>query len=292
MDLECRSARTDDSRFDGEPMRDLRDRSRPSQASPRTAQLRTIKTGERAHAPDLRGCADSPQRPAPVGHCRSVSSQPTVPLDFQRLTPDEMRERAEHVYARMNARRSVRQFSSDPVPLDVVRRAVLAAGTAPSGAHKQPWRFVIVRDPELKSRIRAAAEAEERETYERRMSEEWRAALAPLGTDADKPYLEIVPLLIVMFRCDYELLPDGERRKNYYVQESCGIALGMLIAALHEVGLATLTHTPSPMNFLAQILERPKNERPFMLLPVGYPAPGCEVPDLARKPLDEILVEI
>jgi nitroreductase len=221
-----------------------------------------------------------------------VSEHPTIPLNFVRRPEAEMRERATACYERMNQRRTIRSFSPDPVPLDIVRAAIRAAGTAPSGAHKQPWRFVMVTDPELKHRIRVGAEAEERETYQHRMSDEWRAALAPLGTDADKEYLDIAPILIVMFRLDYDLHPDGSRSKNYYVQESCGIALGMLIAALHEVGLASLTHTPSPMNFLAKILARPTNERPFMLLPVGYPAPECRVPDIARKPLGDILVEL
>lgn len=217
---------------------------------------------------------------------------PTIPLNFHRRPEPEMRERAAAWYATMNARRSVREFSPDPVPLDVVRTAIHTAGTAPSGAHKQPWRFVMITDPAIKHEIRLAAEAEERETYEHRMSDEWRAALAPLGTDADKPYLDVVPVIIAMFRVDYDVSADGQRSKNYYVQESCGIALGMLIAALHQAGLATLTHTPSPMNFLAKILGRPNNERAFMLLPVGYPGDGCQVPDLARKPLADILVEI
>jgi iodotyrosine deiodinase len=217
---------------------------------------------------------------------------PTIPLTFERLPEAEMRARAEAHFALHDRRRSVRQFSADPIPLDVVRRAIQTAGTAPSGAHKQPWRFVLVTDPAIKQQIREAAEAEERETYEHRMSDEWRAALAPLGTDAHKPFLETVPAIIVMFRIDYDLAADGTRSKNYYVQESCGIALGMLIAALHEAGLATLTHTPSPMAFLAKILGRPQNEKTFMLLPVGYPAPACEVPDLRRKPLNEILVEL
>ncbi|MFO7565388.1 MAG: nitroreductase family protein [Enhygromyxa sp.] len=217
---------------------------------------------------------------------------PTIPLAFERRPEAEMRARAEAHFALHDRRRSVRKFSADPIPLDVVRRAIRTAGTAPSGAHKQPWRFVLITDPAIKKQIREAAEAEERETYEHRMSDEWRAALAPIGTDAHKPFLEIVPAIIVMFRIDYDLGPDGSRSKNYYVQESCGIALGMLIAALHDAGLATLTHTPSPMAFLAKLLGRPKNEKTFMLLPVGYPAPDCEVPDLARKPLDEILVEL
>jgi nitroreductase len=217
---------------------------------------------------------------------------PTIPLAFERVPEHEMRARAEAYYVLHDRRRSVRQFSADAIPLEVVRRAIHTAGTAPSGAHKQPWRFVLVTDPAMKKQIRAAAEAEERETYEHRMSDEWRAALAPLGTDANKAFLETVPAIIVMFRIDYDLAPDGTRSKNYYVQESCGIALGMLIAALHHAGLATLTHTPSPMAFLAKILRRPTNEKAFMLLPVGYPAPACEVPELVRKPLNEILVEV
>lgn len=221
----------------------------------------------------------------------AVSDYPTVPLVFERLDEARMRGNAEAFFQSMARRRSVREFSPDPIPLDVVRRAIHTAGQAPSGAHKQPWRFVLVRDPTLKHRIREAAEAEERETYDHRMSAEWRAALAPIGTDADKPFLDVCPALIVMFRCDYELLADGSRRKNYYVQESCGIALGLLIAALHHAGLATLTHTPSPMSFLAKLLDRPANERPFILLPIGYPAADCRVPDLDRKPLDEILIE-
>ena len=216
---------------------------------------------------------------------------PTVPLNFERLSEDTMRARARNCHARMDGRRSVRSFSSDPIPLDVVRTAIHAAGTAPSGAHKQPWRFVLVTSPELKAKIREAAEAEERETYENRMSDEWRAALAPLGTDAVKEFLTVVPAIIIMLRQDYELLDDGGRKKNYYVQESCGIALGMLIAALHEVGLATLTHTPSPMNFLAKLVDAKPNEKAFILLPVGYPASDCEVPQLERKPLEEILEE-
>ncbi len=215
----------------------------------------------------------------------------TIPLAFERLDEAQMRANADAFFHSMARRRSVRQFSAEPIPLDVVRRCIHTAGQAPSGAHKQPWQFVLVSDPALKHEIRMAAEAEERETYDHRMSDEWRAALAPIGTNADKPFLTLCPALIVMFRCDYELRPDGERRKNYYVQESCGIALGLLIAALHQAGLATLTHTPSPMLFLAKLLERPANERPFILLPIGYPAADCRVPDFDRKPLAEILTE-
>ncbi len=202
-----------------------------------------------------------------------------------------MRARAQAFLDTMKTRRSVRDFSPEPVPLDVVRRCIEAACQAPSGAHKQPWTFALVTDPALKRRIRLAAEEEERRTYGERMSDEWREALAPLGTTWRKPFLETVPALIVMLRRDWEILPGGGRRKNYYVQESCGIALGFLVAALHHAGLATLTHTPSPMGFLARILERPANEKAYMLLPVGYPAANAEVPDLERRPLSGSLVE-
>ncbi|TPV94922.1 MAG: nitroreductase family protein [Myxococcales bacterium FL481] len=215
-----------------------------------------------------------------------------VPLQFQRYPEEEMRQRADAMFADLERRRSVRFFSDEPIPLDVVRRAVHVAGQAPSGAHKQPWRFVLVTDPQIKREIRLAAEAEERETYAHRMSEEWREALRPIGTDWQKPFLETVPAIVVVFRVDYGVDEDGNRSKNYYVQESVGLAAGMLIAALHHAGLATLTHTPSPMNFLAKILRRPTNERAFLLLPVGYPSADCVVPDFDRKPLDEILVEV
>jgi iodotyrosine deiodinase len=186
------------------------------------------------------------------------------------------------------ARRSVRHFSPDPVPRALIERAIVIAGTAPSGAHRQPWQFVAISDPALKARIRQVAEIEEREFYERRAPAEWREALAPLGTDFHKDYLEIAPWLIIVFRRDPDVLPDGRRLKNYYVQESVGIAVGFLIQALHRAGLATLTHTPSPMGFLRELCDRPANEKPFVLMPVGYPAEDCTVPDLVRKPLTEI----
>jgi nitroreductase len=216
-----------------------------------------------------------------------------VPLAFERRPAAEGVARAGAFLATMQRRRSVRHFSDEPVPLAIVERAIQTAGTAPSGAHQQPWHFVVVGDPAIKRRIRQAAEAEEYESYTRRMPEEWLAALRPLGTDWQKPFLEIAPYLVVVFEQTYGLAtgPDGaERRvKHYYTTESVGIAVGLLIAALHGAGLATLTHTPSPMGFLREILGRPKNERPFVLLPVGYPAPGCRVPDLQRKPLDGIM---
>ncbi|MEE9383386.1 MAG: nitroreductase family protein [Nannocystaceae bacterium] len=216
---------------------------------------------------------------------------PRIPLAFERYPEEEMRRRANAFYKTLNGRRSVRFFSDRPIPLDVVRRAIHTAGTAPSGAHKQPWQFVLVTDTDLKRKIRIAAEAEERKTYRHRMSEEWRAALRPIGTDWHKPFLETAPALVIVFRRDFDLLPDQTRQKNYYVQESVGIASGMLIAALHNAGLATLTHTPSPMGFLAQLLDRPPNERAYLLLPVGYPTQDCLVPDFQRKALSDILIE-
>ncbi len=211
-----------------------------------------------------------------------------IPLHFERLAPGEQAARVEEFAARMAARRSVRAFSAEPVPLDLIEAAVRAAASAPSGANQQPWTFVAVGDPETKRRIRQAAEAEEKLNYEKRMPEEWLEEIEPFGTDWRKPFLETAPWLIAVFRQDYAL--EGEsKRKHYYVQESVGIATGLLLAALHQAGLATLVHTPSPMGFLAEILERPKNEKPFLLIPVGYPAPGAEVPDIEKKPLEAVL---
>ena len=212
-----------------------------------------------------------------------------IPLDFIARSPDEMHDRAEAFYALMDRRRSVRDFSGRPVPRELIERAIQTAGTAPSGAHRQPWRFVAVDDPQIKHEIREAAEAEERESYENRMSDEWLEALAPIGTDWQKPFLETAPWLVVCFAERYEVKENGEKVKNYYVQESCGIACGLFITALHYMGLATLTHTPSPMRFLNNILKRPSNERPYILFPVGYPAEAATVPDLDRKPLDDIV---
>ena len=211
-----------------------------------------------------------------------------VPLDFARLPEAEMRSRARDFLETMRTRRSVRAFSSDPVPLDVIRDCVAAAGRAPSGANQQPWTFVLVTDAETKRKIRAAAEAEERAFYGGRAPQEWLDDLAPLGTDAHKPFLEDAPALLVVFA---QRVGDDDR-KHYYVSESVGIAAGFLIAALHHAGLATLTHTPSPMGFLREVLGRPESERPVLLLPVGYPADGCEVPRITKKALDDILVEV
>lgn len=193
----------------------------------------------------------------------------------------------------MATRRSYRHFSPDPVPFELLEAAIATAASAPSGANQQPWRFVVVSDPALKREIRLAAEAEEKENYEHRFPPEWLAALEPFGTDWHKPFLETAPYLIVVFRLDYGLAdparPD-ERTKHYYVAESVGIATGFLLAALHLAGLATLTHTPSPMGFLGRILQRPQNERPFLLIPVGYPAPDATLPGIRRKDLAEVLV--
>ncbi|RME50341.1 MAG: nitroreductase family protein [Caldilineae bacterium] len=212
-----------------------------------------------------------------------------VPLSQYRAYPEEeMRRRAAEFYADIRRRRSVRDFSSRPVPREVIEDCLRAAGTAPNGANMQPWHFVVVGDPAVKRQIREAAEAEERAFYGGRASEEWLEALAPLGTDARKPFLEVAPYLIVIFAQNYGLTPDGKKIKHYYVSESVGIATGVLITALHHAGLACLTHTPSPMNFLSRILHRPPNERPFLILVVGYPADGAMVPDITKKPLEEI----
>ncbi len=188
------------------------------------------------------------------------------------------------------ARRSVREFSPEPVPRTVIEAIIETAATAPSGAHKQPWTFCAVSDAALKTEIRIAAEKEEHESYNGRMSEEWLRDLAPIGTDAHKPFLEVAPWLIVVFRQVHGYREDGSKAKHYYVNESVGIACGFLLAAIHAAGLAALTHTPSPMNFLGEILGRPDNERPFLLVPVGYPAEGARVPGFARKRLDEVAV--
>ncbi len=212
------------------------------------------------------------------------------PLVFHARASAEMRARAAAFYAELRARRSVRSFSPRPVPREVLEDALRAAGTAPSGANLQPWKFVVVGDPARKRSIREAAEAEERAFYGGRAPAEWLEALAPLGTDADKPFLEVAPYLIAIFAESHGVAADGGRSKHYYVQESVGIATGFLIAALHHAGLATLTHTPSPMGFLAKLLGRPPHERPYLLLVVGYPAEGARVPTLRKKALDEIAV--
>jgi len=220
---------------------------------------------------------------------RMTGAKPFVPLTtFVEHSPDEMKARARAFYEEIRCRRTVREFSSRPVSREVIDDCVRAAGTAPSGANLQPWHFVVVSDPDVKKKIREAAEAEEREFYSGKAPPEWLEALAPLGTDEHKPYLETAPYLIAVFAQNYALLSDRRKVKNYYVTESVGIALGFLIAALHHAGLATLTHTPSPMGFLSTVLNRPANERAYLLLVVGYPAEDVRVPDITKKPLDDI----
>jgi len=214
-----------------------------------------------------------------------------VPYLFPRRDPDEMRARAVAWRRELETRRSVRDFSADPLPEGVLEECIRAAGLAPSGANRQPWTFVVVTDPGLKRRIREAAEKEERELYERRISDEWREALEPLGTTWEKPFLETVPAIVVLFRHVYDV-EEGQKRTNYYTQESVGIALGFFLTALHHAGLCTLTHTPSPMGFLSDLLGRPKNEKAYVLLPIGYPVQDCRVPDIGKKRLEEILVRV
>ena len=207
-----------------------------------------------------------------------------------RLPIQEGLVRGHEFYQLMEGRRSVRMFSDEPVPREAIETAVLTANTSPSGAHQQPWSFVATNDPEVKHRIRVAAEIEERENYEGgRLPPAWRDALAHIGTNSDKSYLDVVPWIVVAFAQKSTPRPDGSLVKNYYVSESVGIACGLFIASLHTMGLATLTHTPNPMGFLNEIFERPVTERPFILFPIGYPAKDCEVPDLVRKPLNQIL---
>ena len=208
-----------------------------------------------------------------------------------RIPIQEGLARGHEFHQLMEGRRSVRMFSDEPVPKEVIETAVLTANTSPSGAHQQPWTFVATNDPDVKHRIRVAAEIEERENYEGgRLPPAWREALAHIGTNSDKSYLDVVPWIVVAFAQKSTPLPDGSLVKNYYVSESVGLACGLFIASLHTMGLATLTHTPNPMGFLNEIFERPVTERPYILFPIGYPAQNCEVPDLVRKPLDQILL--
>jgi nitroreductase len=216
-----------------------------------------------------------------------------VPYERPVVEPDELVARAKAVYEEADTRRSVRHFSDRAVPREAVEYAIRAASTAPSGAHRQPWTFVLVGDPAVKRSIREAAEAEEQQNYiGGRMNEEWQKALRPLGTDWQKPFLETVPWVVVVFEQRYGITDDGAKQHNYYVKESVGIACGMFISALHRMGLATLTHTPSPMRFLSDVLGRPANERPFILFPIGYPADDAVVPALTRKALADVMVEV
>ena len=217
-----------------------------------------------------------------------AKSDPFIPLAFSVQEERVMEASAALFYQQMSKRRSVRDFSDQPIPRSVLEHAILTAGSAPSGANMQPWHFVVVQDPALKRQIRDAAEIEERELYDNRASDEWLQALAPLGTDPNKPFLERAPALIAVFLKKVTIDEAGVKHKNYYPSESAGIATGMLITALHQAGLGTLTHTPSPMKFLTKILDRPSHERPFLLLVVGYPAAGALVPDIERLPFGEI----
>lgn len=213
-----------------------------------------------------------------------------VPLEFEELPPEEMRARARAFRELMARRRTTRCFSSRPVPHELIEQAIATAATAPSGANLQPWTFVVVEDAETKRKIREAAEEEERRNYGGRMAPDWLEVLAPLGTDEHKPHITDAPFVVVMFKHVARVASDGRRLPTYYPSESCGIAAGLFIAAVHNMGLVTLTHTPSPMAFLSEILERPATEKPFLLMPVGYPAEGAEVPDIGRKALSEVLV--
>lgn len=223
----------------------------------------------------------APDGSAPVARFRPLTEYREQPVD-------EMVRRATEIAEELRRRRTVRDFDDRPVPREVIERCIWAAGSAPSGANMQPWHFVVVSDPAVKARIREGAESEEREFYESRAPREWLDALAPLGTDENKPFLETAPWLIAVFAERYGTLPDGRKVKHYYVQESVGIATGMLITALHHAGLATLTHTPSPMEFLNEVLGRPASEKPFLLLVTGYPAADARVPEITKKPLDVI----
>lgn len=215
-----------------------------------------------------------------------------IPLDFRSVDSEEKQfELADDLFDNLNRRRTVRDFSDKPVPMELIEKAILTAGTAPSGAHMQPWRFVVVKDDDIKAKIKEAAEKEEYESYHGRMPDRWLKRLAPIGTDENKPFLTIAPYLIIVFRIT-SVDDTGEKEPTYYSQESVGIAVGMLLTALHNMGLATLTHTPSPMRFLQEILGRPKTEVPFVLIPVGYPSDEAKVPDFVRKPLDEIMTVI
>ncbi|MFE7119711.1 nitroreductase family protein [Streptomyces sp. NPDC057654] len=232
--------------------------------------------------------------PTPTRNWTPTHGDPyrTVPYRPARMPAAESLARAAELRERMDERRTVRQFSPDAVPEQVVKDAIACAATAPSGAHQQPWTFVLVKNAEVRRSIRQAAEAEEHLSYEGRLGQEWLTALRPLGTDEVKPHLTDAPALIVVFQQRYWLGPDGAKRKHYYVDESVGIAVGMLLSALHLSGLAALVHTPSPMRFLGEVLGRPVNEKAFAVIPVGYPAADCEVPDLVRKSLDQVMVEI
>lgn len=219
-----------------------------------------------------------------------MSDAKLINFNFIERSESEMLVQSKTFNSELQKRRTIRDFSTKPVSLEIINQCLLAAGSSPSGANKQPWKFVVITDKMLKTKIRYAAELVEQEFYEGKAPEEWINALAPIGTNKHKPFLEEAPVLIAIFEEKYSLLPNGEKSKNYYTRESVGIATGMLINAIHNCGLASLTHTPSPMGFLNKILDRPENERPFLILVVGYPKPNTQVPDIKRKALEEIAI--
>ncbi len=219
---------------------------------------------------------------------KMIDGFPFEPYSHDTYTEEEMLFRSKVFYDWMNKRRTVREFANKAIPKEVIENIILTASTAPSGAHKQPWTFCVVQDPEIKAKIRVAAEKEEFESYSNRMSKEWLEDLKPFQTDWKKPFLETAPYLIIVFKKAFDLFPDGGKKTNYYVNESVGLACGFLLAAIHHAGLVALTHTPSPMNFLMRILQRPENERPFLLIPVGYAHPETYVPKLQRKSMASV----
>jgi nitroreductase len=219
----------------------------------------------------------------------SDNKHPFISYSRNFVSSEEMIDRSNKFYEFMDSRRTVRDFSDKPVPKEVIEKIILTASTAPSGAHKQPWTFCVISNKELKSKIRKMAEEEEYKSYNERMPDEWIEALAPLGTDWNKPFIDIAPWIIIVFKKSYDLV-DGKKKNNYYVNESVGLAAGFLLAAIHHAGLVALTHTPSPMNFISEALQRPENEKPILLIPIGYPAENVLVPDLKRKPLEGVAV--
>jgi iodotyrosine deiodinase len=220
-----------------------------------------------------------------------INGYPFVNYYSLSMSKEETQRQLENYSHQLLKRRSVREFSSQPVDLEIIKKIIACANSAPSGANKQPWTFCLVSNPEIKKKIRAAAEAEEKESYENRMNDEWLEDLKPLQTDWQKPFLEIAPYLIVVFKQSYGIDKDGNKIQHYYVNESVGIACGFLLTAIHQAGLVAITHTPSPMNFLSKILNRPENEKPFLLIPIGYPLENCLVPDLNKKKVEDVLVE-
>jgi len=221
---------------------------------------------------------------------KEINGYPFISYSKKELSTFEIVDSTKSFYQFMNTRRSIREFSNRAIEKEVITNIILTASTAPSGAHKQPWTFCVVSNPAIKKKIRIAAEEEEKKSYNERMSDEWLKDLAPLGTDWQKPFLEIAPYLLIVFKRIYEIDENGHKHQNYYVQESVGLATGFLLSAIHHAGLVALTHTPSPMNFLTKLLDRPENEKPFLLIPIGYPADECWVPDIKRKELNEISV--